>query len=109
MTRASDVRKFEKYPVETWAIETDFAAELRKLGPDVTLSSGVVTARQGTTDATATVLASGTATKIGTRLQFTVKAGSDDVVYEIQLDATASDSSVLTEQFEMTILASRKP
>ena len=99
----------EKTPIETFPYAVNYRAELVKLGAGVTIASGVVTARLGSVDETGNVLASGTPIVIGPKLQLKVKAGVDAKVYQIQLDATMSDGTVLSDQIEMTIIPSWKP
>ena len=96
------VQTFPKLPTETYALAIDFGT---RLPLNAALASGTLAAIDEATavDATATVLASATATIQGDDAVLTPQAGTAGHDYLLTLSATLSTGAVLVEQVRMQV------
>jgi hypothetical protein len=96
------MKMFEKQPAESWPIAVEFSG---KLPSGASLSSGTVSAIRTDTGATDnSVLASTTATIVGTQARVKVQSGTTGIDYKITFLVTLSDGSVLEEDVLMQVV-----
>lgn len=97
------MKSFEKQPGESYTIAVEFAG---KLPSGASLLSGTVSAVRLDTGATDTsVLASTTATIVGTQARVKVQAGASGVDYKITFLLTLSNADLLEEDVLMHVVA----
>jgi len=95
--------RFEKQPAESYTIAVEFAG---KLPTGASLTSGTVSAiRLDTGAADNSVLASTTATIVGTQARVKVQAGTSGLDYKLTFLATLSNGDVLEEDLIMEVEA----
>jgi hypothetical protein len=96
-------KEFIKQPAESYTIAVEFTG---KLPTGATLTSGTVSAvRLDTGAADNSVLASTTATIVGTQARVKVQAGTSGVDYKVSFLVTLSNSDLLEEDIEMRVQA----
>lgn len=95
--------RFSKQPAESYTIAVEFAG---KLPTGASLSSGTVSALRLDTGATDnSVLASTTATIVGTQARVKVQAGTSGLDYKITWLMTLSNGDILEEDVTMDVEA----
>lgn len=93
--------RFTKQPAESFTIAVEFAG---KLPSGASLVSGTVSAVRTDTGATDnTVLASTTATIVGTQARVKVQAGTSGIDYQVTFLCTLSNGDVLEEDLTMDV------
>ncbi|BFU90161.1 MAG: hypothetical protein NTAFB01_13480 [Nitrospira sp.] len=96
------MEQFEKQPAEAYTIAFEFSG---KLPTGANLSSGTVSVVRLDTGATDnTVLASTTATIVGTQARVKVQSGTTGIDYKITFLVTLSNGDVLEEDVLMQVL-----
>lgn len=96
------MKTFEKQPAENWTIAVEFVG---KLPSGATLQSGTVSAIRLDTMATDnSVLASTTATIVGTQARVKVQAGLTGIDYKLTFLLTLSNADVLEEDLLMQVV-----
>lgn len=93
--------RFAKQPAESYTIAVEF---LGKLPSGVSLSSGTISAVRLDTGATDnSVLASTTATIVGTQARVRVQAGTGGIDYKLTFLCTLSNGDLLEEDVVMEV------
>lgn len=96
------MKTFEKQPSESWTFAVEFVG---KLPAGASLASGTVSAIRLDTGATDnSVLASTTATIVGTQARVKVQAGTTGVEYKLTFLVTLSNSDLLEEDVIMQVV-----
>lgn len=97
------MKEFEKQPAESYTIAVEFAG---KLPSGASLASGTISAVRLDTGATDnSVLASTTATIVGTQARVKVQAGTSGIDYKITFLLTLSNGDLLEEDVLMRLVA----
>lgn len=95
--------RFSKQPAESYTVAVEFAG---KLPTGASLASGTVSAVRLDTGATDnTVLASTTATIVGTQARVKVQAGTSGIDYKLTFLMMLSNGDVLEEDVTMEVEA----
>lgn len=92
-----------KQPAEQFPVAVEFFGKLPPQGQTISTATATAIKVSDSSDATSTVIQSGSIVISGTQVQFGVKGGVTATDYKVTVTATLSDNSILEEDFLLDV------